>query len=293
MSDTFGTHLISIVEAAQSVYKSGRLMTESAPEHFNAIAGQYAASEVHAHSPTIRRLHGLLAAERQGAICDVACGPGHLALSFAGQASRIVGVDAAPNMLRQFERLAKERGVTVETVQAFAEKIPLASNSFDTVASRLAPHHFPSVARAVQEMVRLAKPGGRVAVIDLEGSDHPALDEFNHELEVLHDPTHIRSHSARRWREYFEECGLVVDALESGQTELPGGLSVRRWCEIGSTEKAAREKIRARLEQAPRELLEELGIRFEDGEFYLPVRTLIILGRKPKEPGCRLVTVQT
>ncbi len=255
-------------------------MPASAPEHFNAIAGQYAASEVHAASPTIKRLHKLLGVEQADSVCDVACGPGHLALSFAGKVSRIVGVDAAPNMLRQFERLAQERGVKVETVCAYAESIPWASDSFEVVVSRLAPHHFPDVAKAVREMTRLAKPGGRIAVIDLESDENPALDGMMHKLEVLHDSTHMRSYTATRWREFFEAGGLVIEALESKQTELPGGLSIGRWCEIGRTPLEAQSEIRALLAAAPKEHLAALGIRFEDGEFRLPIRTLVIVGRK-------------
>ncbi len=153
-------------------------MTRSAPEHFDAISGRYAASEIHADSPTIRRLHELLGPEPLGSICDVACGPGHLALSFAGKASRIVGVDAAPNMLRQFGRMARERGLAVEAVRAYAEEMPLPSKSFDVVMSRLAPHHFADPTRAVREMAWLAKPGGRAAVIDLEGNEDPCLDDL-------------------------------------------------------------------------------------------------------------------
>jgi len=253
---------------------------QSASEHFNAVARQYAASEVHANSPTIRRLGEMLTTKRLAAICDVACGPGHLALSFAGKVPRIVGVDAAPDMLRQFQRLAQERGVNVEIIQAFAEKIPLPPDSFDAVVSRLATHHFVRPAKAVEEMARLTKRGGSVAVIDLEGNDDPVLDALNHEIEVLHDPTHVRSYSATRWRQYFEGAGLTVEVLESGHTELPGGLSIRRWCDIGNTEAAAREKIHATLKQAPKEQLSKLGIRFDNGEFYIPVRTLIILGQK-------------
>ena len=255
-------------------------MTTSAPEHFNAIAGQYAASEVHASSPTIRRLHELLASTRLESVCDVACGPGHLALSFAGQAPRIVGVDAAPNMLRQFQRLAQERGVGVETLCAYAESIPLPSHLFDVVVSRLAPHHFSDAAQAVREMARLAKPGGCVAVIDLEGDENPAFDNLNHQLEMLHDPSHVRSHTAARWRELFETSGLTVAALEPKQTELPAGLTIRRWCEIGNTAPEAQFKIRALLAAAPPGHLAGLGIRLEAGEFRIPVRTLIILGRK-------------
>lgn len=262
------------------------MMMTSAPEHFNAIAGQYAASEVHANSPTIRRLHELLASTRLDTVCDVACGPGHLALSFAGKAPRIVGTDAAPNMLRQFERLAKERGVSMETICAYAESVPLPSDLFDAVVSRLAPHHFPDVVKAVREMARLAKPGGCVAVIDLEGDENAILDDLNHQLEVLHDPSHVRSHTVARWRELFETNGLAVEALESKQTELPAGLTVQRWCEIGNTPPEAQLKIRALLATAPREHLAGLGIHFEKGEFRIPVRTLIILGRK--KPGLNL-----
>lgn len=255
-------------------------MTASAPKHFDAIAGQYATSEVHANSPTIRRLHELLRRHPPASVCDVACGPGHLALSFAGKAARIVGVDAAPNMLRQFEQLAQARGVKVEPVHAHAEAVPFPGNSFDAVVSRLAPHHFPDVAKAVKEMARLAKGGGVVAVIDLEGNENPALDDLNHEIERLHDPTHVRSHTAIRWRKFFEASGLKIEALESGLTEMSDGLTVRRWCEIGSTPPEAQAKIRARLAAAPQEHLAGLGIRSENNEFRLPVRTLIILGRK-------------
>jgi len=257
-------------------------MTTSAPEHFDAIAGQYASSEVHASSPTIRRLHELLLRQPPASVCDVACGPGHLALSFAGKASRIVGIDAAANMLREFQKLAQERGVKVQSVHAYAGALPFPDNSFDAVVSRLAPHHFPDAAKAVQEMARVAKTGGCVAVIDLEGNQDPILNDLNHKIEVLHDPTHVRSHTAARWQALFEAGGLMLEALESKQTEMPAGLTVRRWCEIGSTPPEAQAKIRALLSAASQEQLAGLGIRFENDDFCIPVRTLIILGRKRK-----------
>ena len=240
-------------------------MTSNAPEHFNTVAERYAASEVHAGSPTIRQLHELLAAKPQHSVCDLACGPGHLALSFAGKASRIVGIDAAPNMLLQFERLAEQRGFKVEALKADAANAPFPSNSFDVVISRLAPHHFPDAGKAVREMARLAKPGGYVAVIDLEGSENPVLDELNHQIETWHDPSHVRSYTAPQWRAFFEANNLVVEALETGKTELPGGLPVRRWCEIGNTSPDAESKIRLRLASASQEQLAQLGIRFERG----------------------------
>ena len=255
-------------------------MKKSAPEHFNAIAGRYAASEVHAASPTIQRLHELLGPGQLDTVCEIACGPGYLALSFAGRAKRFIGVDAAPNMLRQFEKLAGDRGLKVEAVQALAEKLPLPSNSIDVVVTRLAPHHFSDPTKALQEMARAAKPGGRVAVIDLEGYEDPKLDDLNHELEVLHDPSHVRSYSASRWRDFFDAAGLVIGTFESGHTEMPGGLAVSRWCEIGNTPQASQKMIRAKVAAATAEQISGLGIRFQNDEIYIPVRTLVVVARK-------------
>src|SRR5438046_2846004 len=113
-------------------------MTTTAAARFDKIANNFATSEVHSSSPTMRRLHALLTLPIDAIVCDVACGAGHLALSFAGRAARIVGVDPAPNMLEAFRSLATERGIAVESLQAFAEQIPLPDDSFDVVMTRLA-----------------------------------------------------------------------------------------------------------------------------------------------------------
>jgi ubiquinone/menaquinone biosynthesis C-methylase UbiE len=252
----------------------------TASERFNSIAGNYATSEVHISSPTLARLHTLL--PRIESVCDVASGAGHTGLSFAGVATRIVAVDPAPNMLAQFRKLAAVRGVAVETVEAFAESIPLAAASFDLVVCRLAAHHFSDLPKAMTEMTRLAKPGGQVAIIDMEGDEHPALDALNHDLEVLHDPTHVRSYTVTRWRQFFEESELEVAACENRCWEIPGGLTVKRWCELGNSGVVALQAIHDRLTATPLDWLAQLEItRDADGGFRIPVRTLLILGRKP------------
>ena len=255
-------------------------MTNESRDRFDKIAENYATSEVHSTSPTIRLLHQLVNLETGASVCDVACGTGHLALSFATCAGRLVGVDPAPSMLDAFRRLAAERGREVETVEAYAESIPLRGHQFDLVVSRLAPHHFDDVDRALAEIVRLTKIGGRVAVIDLEGNENADVDEFNHKLELLHDPTHVRSYTAARWKSIFESSGLKVEALKDGLSERPQGTTVHRWCEIGSSGSEAEAEIRARLQKAPGSFLEALNIRRKGGDFLLPIQTLLIVGNR-------------
>ena len=256
-------------------------MALSSAERFDTLARNYAASEVHTGSPTRDRLHEMLPSGIDS-VCDVASGAGHTGLSFAGSARRIVAVDPAPNMLAEVRRLAAERAAPgVETVEAFAESIPLPSESFDLVVCRVAAHHFHDVPRAMSEMTRLARPGGFVAVIDMEGDPDPEVDALNHDLEVLHDPTHVRSYTVAHWRGFFAAAGLEVTACENRCREFPAGLTVSRWCELGGSGEPALQKIRARLAAAPPAFLQALEIvRDADGEFRLPVRTLLLLGRK-------------
>lgn len=263
-----------------SIHIKESMMNPPSYQRFNALAGGYADSEVHTGSPTLDRLHALL--PHVDSICDLASGAGHTGLGFAKTASRIVAVDPAPNMLEQVRRLAAERGVAVETLKAFAESIPLPSASFDLVVCRLAAHHFPNLQKAMTEMVRLAKPGGHVAVIDMEGDEDPSLDAFNHAIELLHDPTHVRSYTAKHWQELFAANGLAVEACENRYREIQGGLTVARWCELGDSGAEALQAIRDRLASAPPQWLSELDIMQDvDGEFRIPVRTLLILGSKP------------
>lgn len=256
-------------------------MALSSSERFDTLARSYATSEVHVGSPTRDRLHALL--PRVESVCDVASGAGHTGLGFAGIAGRIVAVDPAPNMLAEVRRLAAERGaVGVETVQAFAESIPLPTESFDLVVCRVAAHHFTDVTQAMREMARLARRGGHVAVIDMEGDADADIDAFNHRLEVLHDPTHVRSYTVERWRELFAVTGLEIAACENRCREFPAGLRVGRWCELGNSGEDALREIRHLLLAAPSAWLEALEIsRDAEGEFHIPVRTLLILGRKP------------
>ncbi|SMF97829.1 Methyltransferase domain-containing protein [Methylomagnum ishizawai] len=254
-------------------------MNSASAQRFNTLAGGYATSEVHSASPTLDRLHGLL--PHVDSVCDIASGAGHTGLRFAATATRIVAVDPAPNMLAEVWRLAIQRGVAVETVEAFAESVPLPTGSFDLVVCRVAAHHFSDLPQAMAEMTRLAKPGGHVAVIDMEGDEDPVLDALNHEIEVLHDPTHVRSYTAKHWRALFTAHGLDVVACATRLWEIPGGMTVRRWCELGHSGDMAFRAIQARLASTSVEDLAALEItRDADGDFHLPIRTLLILGRK-------------
>jgi ubiquinone/menaquinone biosynthesis C-methylase UbiE len=252
----------------------------TASERFGRIASNFVTSEVHSAGPSIAHLHELLSGHPIEAVCDVACGAGHLALSFSGKAARIVAVDPAPKMLAAVRKLAAAKGCEIETHQAFAEAMPFVDGHFDVVMSRLAPHHFADLRLCLKEMGRILKVGGLLSIIDLEGNDDPTLDDFNHRLEVLHDPTHVRSYTARSWRAVVEQIGFRIVAFEVERSEKPGGVTVHRWCEITNSGEKAEAEIMRLLSNADCSVLDRLGICRENGTFLMPIRTVILVAQK-------------
>ncbi|MCX4242446.1 class I SAM-dependent methyltransferase [Paraliomyxa miuraensis] len=257
-------------------------MQDAARNRFDRIADNYANSEVHASSPTLQQLSELVGDRTDLEVCDVGCAAGHTAFVFAGRARTVVGVDPSPTMLGNFRTLARSKGLEVEAVEAFAESIPLASDRFDYVTCRLASHHFSDIDAAMAELRRITKPGGRVVIIDLHGDDDPELDGLNHQLEVLHDPTHVRSYTIARWRELFGRAGLEIVHLERDVSERPSGVPLSRWCEIASSGAAAHAALVTLLEHTDPARHEAIGVRRGPSEYMVPVRTCIIMGEKPR-----------
>ncbi|MEV0170029.1 methyltransferase domain-containing protein [Streptomyces sp. NPDC050803] len=259
---------------------SGTLSSRRPP----MVVDTLATGGTHRSNPSTQALHRALGPQTGSAICDIACGTGRLALSFAADyPARLVGVDPEPARLAAFRALAAARSVAVQTVRADAAELPFPDGSFDLVTCRLAAHRFPDVPRAVGEMARLLRPGGRLAVIDLEGHEDPEIDALGNELEVLRDPTHRRSHTRTEWIALLKGAGLRVPVARGGQTEDRADMPVRRRCDSAAT--ATEASVRRRLAQAPAAHREALGIRAHGDAFLVPLRTCLVIGIKPRGGG--------
>ena len=247
-----------------------------ASARFDAIADNYANSEVHETSPSLTMLRALSNGLTDLDVGDVACGAGHSAFALLGRTKSICGVDPSPNMLRNFIAIGKAKGVLVRAVEAFAESIPLPDHSFDLIVCRLAAHHFHDLPLALAEFRRLVRPDGSIVIIDLHGDDNPESDGLNHQLEVLHDPTHVRSYTIAQWRDLLKNAGLRVMMLERNITERPGGVSLARWCEIANSGVAAHAAMTALLDKTAPEMLAAIGVQQGDMGYTVPVRTCFI-----------------
>ena len=104
---------------------------------------------------------GVMPGER---VLDVATGTGHVALAAARRSALSVGIDYVPELLEIARRRAEAEDLDISFVQADAEDLPYGDASFDVVLSAIGVMFAADHARAARELVRVARPGGRIAI---------------------------------------------------------------------------------------------------------------------------------
>jgi ubiquinone/menaquinone biosynthesis C-methylase UbiE len=109
-----------------------------------------------------------LAVPQRGALdaLDVGCGTGFLSFELAARGCRVTGIDFAPAMLAEARRKAAERGASIRFEEGDAEQLTYAAGSFDLVMSRHLLWTLPHPDGAIDEWIRVLRPGGRLVVVD-------------------------------------------------------------------------------------------------------------------------------
>ena len=97
-------------------------------------------------------------------LLDVACGSGQLALVAARRGVKVTGVDFAVNSIRAAQERAQAEALPAQFDEGDAEALPYADASFDVVASLFGAMFAPRPDVVAQELVRVCRPGGTIAM---------------------------------------------------------------------------------------------------------------------------------
>jgi len=115
------------------------------------------------------------------AALDVCCGTGDLALELrrrVGPGGRVVGLDFSAPMLELAERKATAAAAAVEWVEGNALELPFGDATFDAATVGFGVRNVADVPRAIREMARVVRSGGRVAILEITTPQRPPLKWF-------------------------------------------------------------------------------------------------------------------
>jgi demethylmenaquinone methyltransferase / 2-methoxy-6-polyprenyl-1,4-benzoquinol methylase len=96
-------------------------------------------------------------------VLDAACGTGDLAVIAAKSGASVTGLDFSPRMLERARRKAPQ----VEWVQGDLLALPFPDANFDVATVGFGVRNVADIARAIAELRRVLRPGGRLAILEL------------------------------------------------------------------------------------------------------------------------------
>lgn len=111
-----------------------------------------------------RRVVELAKLQANEDVLDVCCGTGDLAIGLAQGGGRVTGLDFTAEMLAVARR--RSGAMEIQWVQGDAQEMPFENDSFHVVTVGYGLRNLASWERGLEEMLRVAKPGGRLLILE-------------------------------------------------------------------------------------------------------------------------------
>ena len=114
-----------------------------------------------------RRLLDLAAPPAGAAVLDLATGTGDIAFAFASRGAHVVGLDITARMI-ELARIKAPSGAPAAFLVGDMLALPFPASSFDIVTTGYGLRNVPDLPRAIDEIVRVLKPGGQALSLDFD-----------------------------------------------------------------------------------------------------------------------------
>ncbi|MBH02659.1 MAG: SAM-dependent methyltransferase [Xanthomonadales bacterium] len=157
----------------------------------------------------------------QGQVLEIGIGSG-LNLPFYGPHVRgIHGLEPSPQLVRLAERAAGRSNRPVSLIEGSAEAIPFDDKSLDTIVTTWTLCSIPHADRALAQMRRVLKPGGRLLFVEHGLGPEEAVRKWQHRLTPVWSKVSGGCHLNRPIQALIEHAGFDVARLETGYMKGP------------------------------------------------------------------------
>jgi demethylmenaquinone methyltransferase/2-methoxy-6-polyprenyl-1,4-benzoquinol methylase len=158
-------------------------------------------------------------------VLDIAAGTGTSSEPFAADGVQVVPADFSLGMLRVGNRRRPDLGFTA----ADAMRLPFADDSFDAVTMSFGLRNVASVETALEEFLRVARPGGRLVVCEFSQPVNRAFRKVYAEYLMAALPP-----LARRVSSNPESYVYLAESIQAwpAQRELAGSIAAAGWADV-------------------------------------------------------------
>ena len=238
----------------------------------------------------------LIDPQKNDTILDIASGTGEPGLTIASKlpGGKVMLTDLAEDMLKIAKENATNRGIdNIETRVCDVCELPFADNSFDAISCRFGFMFFPDMLMAAKEMVRVLKPGGKIAtaVWNIPEKNFwvtAIMGTINKNMELPAPPPGAPGMFRCAKDGFIADLFLQAGLKNISQTEVAGKLNCKTaeayWgmqTEVAAPIVAALNKADDEIkEKIKREVFEKLNHAYPDGNVVIDSSALIVFGEK-------------
>jgi ubiquinone/menaquinone biosynthesis C-methylase UbiE len=148
---------------------------------------------------------------------DLGCGTGQVSAALAPFVAQVIAVDASAAML-QAAKKRLNRFDNIELRRGELEGLPIDDGRLDAATSMLVLHHLPEPERALGEIARVLKPGGRAIIVDMQPHDRDSYRQQMGHVWLGFSDEHVRR--------LFQEAGFedirIVSLPPDAKAKGPG-----------------------------------------------------------------------
>ena len=179
----------------------------SSKDYFDRVAQDWDDMRENFFSDEVRMTALSTAAVQKGKIAaDIGAGTGFISESLIRAGLQVIAVDQSEAILKEMKR--KFAGIeTIDYRVGQAQNLPISDATVDYAFANMCLHHVESPPKAIAEMVRILKPGGKLVITDLD----------EHEFDFLREEHHDRWMGFKRADivEWFQGAGLREIRIDS------------------------------------------------------------------------------
>ncbi|WP_026942281.1 class I SAM-dependent methyltransferase [Hellea balneolensis] len=166
----------------------------------------------------------------EGVVLEIGIGSGqNLPHYDASKVTKIIGIDPDEHIWKRSAARRKNSPINIERIGLSGEDIPLDNNQVDSVVVTYSLCTIPDPVRALKEMKRILKPGGRILFSEHGKAPDDAVNKWQNRIDPLWKKLAGGCHSGRDIPALFTQADLKFDDLQEMYIPGPKVLSYNYW----------------------------------------------------------------